>query len=136
MDLNYKIIAVDFDGTLCYSNWPELGAPNTMLIDYLLQEKAAGNKLILWTCRAGKALTDATEWCCEQGLTFDAVNDNLPEIVELYGNNSRKITCDLYIDSVFPLLMPILSHRGCTLVCSEPAFEILNHTQPYSTYQP
>ena len=98
MDLNYKIIAVDFDGTLCYSNWPELGAPNTMLIDYLLQEKAAGNKLILWTCRAGKALTDATEWCCEQGLTFDAVNDNLPEIVELYGNNSRKITCDLYID--------------------------------------
>ena len=43
MDLNYKIIAVDFDGTLCYSNWPELGSPNTMLIDYLLQEKAAGN---------------------------------------------------------------------------------------------
>jgi hypothetical protein len=36
-------------------------------------------------------------------VTFDAVNDNLPEIVELYGNNSRKITCDLYIDdkSVF-----------------------------------
>ena len=25
-------------------------------------------------------------------------NDNLPEIVELYGNNSRKITCDIYID--------------------------------------
>ena len=103
MEHNYKIIAVDFDGTLCYSNWPELGEPNTMLIDYLLQEKAAGNKLILWTCRAGKALTDATKWCHEQGLTFDAVNDNLPEIVELYGNNSRKITCDLYIDdkSVF-----------------------------------
>ena len=103
MDHNYKIIAVDFDGTLCYSNWPELGEPNTTLINYLLQEKAAGNKLILWTCRAGKALTDATRWCHEQGLTFDAVNDNLPEIVELYGNNSRKITCDLYIDdkSVF-----------------------------------
>ena len=47
MDLNYKIIAVDFDGTLCYSNWPELGSPNTMLIDYLLQEKAAGNNVIL-----------------------------------------------------------------------------------------
>ena len=28
MDHNYKIIAVDFDGTLCYSNWPELGEPN------------------------------------------------------------------------------------------------------------
>lgn len=98
MDFNYKIIAVDFDGTLCYSNWPELGEANTVLIDYLLQEKAAGNKLILWTCRAGKALTDATKWCNEQGLTFDAVNDNLPEIVAHYGNNSRKITCDIYID--------------------------------------
>ena len=98
MTANYKIIAVDFDGTLCYSDWPGLGAPNTTLINYLLQEKAAGNKLILWTCRAGKALSDATRWCYEQGLTFDAINDNLPEIVELYGNNSRKITCDLYID--------------------------------------
>ena len=98
MDTNYKIIAVDFDGTLCFSNWPELGDPNTCLIDYLLKEKAAGNKLILWTCRAGKALSDATRWCSEHGLSFDAVNDNLPEIVEMYGNNSRKITCDLYID--------------------------------------
>jgi hypothetical protein len=115
MDINYKIIAVDFDGTLCYSNWPELGAPNTMLIDYLLQEKAAGNKLILWTCRAGKALTDATEWCCEQGLTFDAVNDNLPEIVELYGNNSRKITCDLYIDDKSAFIDSMGRIRGAGL---------------------
>ncbi len=93
-----KIIAVDFDGTLCFSNWPELGDPNTVLINYLLKEKAAGSKIILWTCRAGKPLDDATKWCHEQGLTFDAINDNLPEIVELYGNNSRKITCDIYID--------------------------------------
>ena len=96
--MNYKIIAVDFDGTLCYSNWPALGEPNRSLIDYLIKEQAAGNKLILWTCRAGQALNDALQWCNEQGLTFDAINDNLPEIVELYGNNSRKITCDIYID--------------------------------------
>ena len=31
-------------------------------------------------------------------LEFDAVNDNLPEIIEQYGNNSRKITCNYYID--------------------------------------
>ena len=85
------------------------------LIDYLLQEKAAGNKLILWTCRAGKALTDATEWCCEQGLTFDAVNDNLPEIVELYGNNSRKITCDLYIDDKSAFIDSMGRIRGAGL---------------------
>ena len=103
MEMNYKIIAVDFDGTLAYSDWPGLGDPNLKLIEYLLKENAAGNKLILWTCRAGKPLADAVNWCRDYGLVFDAVNDNLPEIVELYGNNSRKITCDIYIDdrSVF-----------------------------------
>ena len=96
--MNYQIIAVDFDGTLCYSNWPELGEPNLPLIEYLKAWQKQGNKLILWTCRAGDALDRAVTWCNEHELTFDAINDNLPEIVELYGNNSRKITCDYYID--------------------------------------
>ena len=33
--MNYQIIAVDFDGTLCFSKWPELGEPNQPLIEYL-----------------------------------------------------------------------------------------------------
>ena len=98
MNNEYQIIAVDFDGTLCYSNWPELGEPNRPLIEYLKYQKFLGNKLILWTCRAGDALDRAVSWCKEQQLEFDAVNDNLPEIIEQYGNNSRKITCDYYID--------------------------------------
>ena len=95
---DYQIIAVDFDGTLCYSEWPALGEPNTELIEYLKRWKRGGNKLILWTCRAGEALERAVLWCTQQELEFDAINDNLPEIVEKYGNNSRKITCDYYID--------------------------------------
>ena len=98
MQRDYQIIAVDFDGTLCYSNWPELGEPNYALISYLKHWKSNGNKLILWTCRANEALTKAVEWCQQQGLEFDAINDNLPEIVEYYGSNSRKITSDWYID--------------------------------------
>lgn len=96
--MDYQIIAVDFDGTLCYSNWPELGEPNLPLIEYLKKWRASGNKLILWTCRAGEALEHAVDWCREQHLEFDAINDNLPEIIEIYGNNSRKITCDFYVD--------------------------------------
>jgi len=105
--MDYKIIAADFDGTLCYSNWPLLGEPNIPLINYLKNQRKEGNKLILWTCRAGNELTDAIDWCHKQGLTFDAINDNLPEVVELYGNNSRKITCDYYIDdrAILPALI-------------------------------
>ena len=96
--INFQTIAVDFDGTLCYSEWPNCGQSNQALISYLQEWRRNGNKLILWTCRAGEALSKAVEWCREQNLEFDAVNDNLPEIIELYGNNSRKITCDYYID--------------------------------------
>ena len=39
MERNYQIIAVDFDGTLCYSNWPELGEPNLFLINQLKKWK-------------------------------------------------------------------------------------------------
>jgi len=28
MERNYEIIAVDFDGTLCFSKWPDCGEPN------------------------------------------------------------------------------------------------------------
>lgn len=105
--MDYRIIAVDFDGTLCYSNWPELGEPNRPLIEYLRSQKDLGNKLILWTCRAGEALDKAVSWCKDHDLTFDAVNDNLPEVIEMYGTNSRKITCDYYIDdkAVLPAMV-------------------------------
>ena len=93
-----EIIAVDFDGTLCFSKWPDCGEPNQALINYLKKWKSDGNKLILWTCRIGEALSNAVDWCRGHGLEFDAVNDNLPEIIEYYGSNSRKITCDWYID--------------------------------------
>lgn len=95
---DYKIIAVDFDGTLSLGQWPEIGTPNLELFQWLKRESAMGSRIILWTCRAGEQLRQAVEWCRNLGLVFDAVNDNLPEIVELYGNNSRKITADYYID--------------------------------------
>lgn len=92
------ILAVDFDGTLSFGKWPEVGPANDELIEILKKRKGTGDKLILWTCRSGEALDNAVDWCKEQGLDFDAINDNLPELVELYGNNSRKISCDYYID--------------------------------------
>ena len=57
--MNYKILAIDFDGTLSLGNWPEVGPANDRLISYLLDRKRCGDKLILWTCRAGAALEAA-----------------------------------------------------------------------------
>lgn len=93
-----KVIAVDFDGTLSIGEWPNIGPANEVLISFLKQRAEKGDKLILWTCREGDALQEAVRWCEREGLVFDAVNDNIPEMIERYGTNSRKVSCDYYID--------------------------------------
>jgi len=93
------IWAVDFDGTLTVgSHYPYIGKPNEKLIAVLKIAKLSGVKLILWTCREGEALKEALDWCTEQGLEWDAVNDNVQEVLDSYGINSRKVVATYYID--------------------------------------
>ena len=93
-----KIIAVDFDGTLCEDKYPLAGWANWHLITYLRTAQNLGAKLILWTCRSNNDLKYAIDWCKERGLTFDAVNENVQEAIDKYGGDSRKIYADVYID--------------------------------------
>lgn len=92
------IYAVDFDGTLCSNKWPEIGEPNKELISDLVLARKLGDRVILWTMREDSLLKEALEWCFQRGLRFDAINENLPEQKEFYGNNPRKIYADVYID--------------------------------------
>lgn len=93
-----KAIAVDFDGCLCEEAWPEIGAPHMDVINAAIAEQRNGAALILWTCRTGELLDKAVLWCKEHGLVFDAVNENLPERLEHYGSESRKVSADEYWD--------------------------------------
>jgi hypothetical protein len=80
------------------NEWPAIGAPRKGVIAYLAARKAAGDKLILWTNRRGERLSEAVQWCERQGIIFDAVNENLPEIVERFGGDCRKVFADVYLD--------------------------------------
>lgn len=93
-----KIIAIDFDGTLCENKWPEIGEPNANVINYIRRQQDEGAKVILWTCREGEELEKALAWCRERELIFDAVNDNIPENTEVFGTNPRKVYAHEYID--------------------------------------
>lgn len=93
-----KIIAVDFDGCLCVNRYPDIGAENELAISALLQKKEAGYKLILWTCRTGEKLNEAVRWCRKRGLIFDAVNENLPESIERFDADCRKVYATEYWD--------------------------------------
>lgn len=100
-------IAVDFDGTLCENSWPEIGEANEELIRWLIDWRRSGKKLILWTNRTDDRLEEAVEWCREHGLEFDTVNENLPERIEFFGNDCRKISADYYMDDKSAVLYKI-----------------------------
>lgn len=95
-----RVIAVDFDGTLCENKWPEIGAPRKHIIDRLKAAKGQGAALILWTCREGELLQQAVAAAASWGITFDAVNDSLPSWKEHWRNNPRKIGATEYWDDL------------------------------------
>ena len=94
-----KIIAVDFDGTLFTDEYPNIGEPIMRTIQYCKKMAAAGNTLILWTCRKDWLLLEAVRACEKYGLQFDYVNCNTKEILEKYNYiDNRKIFAHIYLD--------------------------------------
>lgn len=91
-------IAIDFDGILCQNAYPDIGDPNWDTIHQALKEQSNGAKLILWTCREGRSLERAVAACTGWGLTFDAVNENLPEWRKAYRTDPRKVGANEYWD--------------------------------------
>lgn len=98
LKLQGKVIAVDFDNTIARTKYPEIIEPIYETIDLLRNLKSKGAKIILWTCREGEPLEAAVKWCKENDVPIDLVNENLKERSEYWGNDSRKIGADLYID--------------------------------------
>lgn len=94
-----KIIAVDFDGTLVEDKWPEIGEPNKEMFEFLKYlQKEHNIKLILWTSRTDRHMINAIEFCKAQGIEFDAINENIPEVKALTGRDTRKVYADIYLD--------------------------------------
>lgn len=109
------VYAVDFDGTLCENRWPDIGEPNIPLIRFLKYRQEAGEKVILYTMREGDLLDKAEEWLFDNfEFMPDAVNDNIKELKEAFGNNPRKIYADVYIDD----------HNAQYGVCADLPFRI------------
>lgn len=92
------IVAVDFDGTMCESDWPEIGRENKNMLKVVPMLRELGAIVILWSCREEDDLQDAIDWCAERGVTFDAANDNCDCIKDYFEWNTRKIHADEYWD--------------------------------------
>ena len=78
------VLKIDFDGTLVEHRFPHIGEPLPHAFEVLKELQDHGYKLILWTCRENvgskidkQYLTDAVNFCKENGVEFDAVNETI-----------------------------------------------------------
>lgn len=92
------VYAIDFDGTIVTEEYPAIGKPIPATIDFIRAIQKRGDKWILLTMREGKSLREALTFLVLRKCFPAAINDNLPERVELWGNNPRKVYADVYID--------------------------------------
>jgi hypothetical protein len=95
--LMFMIVAIDFDGTIVNSAFPNIGEikPNAeRVIKRLFGE---GHKIIIWTCRPvnNKGFSEMKEWLDSRDIPYHKINENIDEINLI---TSRKILADIYID--------------------------------------
>ena len=93
-----RIVSVDFDQTIAYSDYPDIKDEVPYAIETLKMLQEHGDIIILSTCREGQFLVDALQWLNDRGFIPDCVNDNYPHGKHYHYGNCRKISGDIVID--------------------------------------
>ncbi|MFW6273045.1 MAG: AAA family ATPase [bacterium] len=93
----WKFYAVDFDGTLVTNKFPEVGSLKKDTVEKIHKlYKDINNIIILWTCRSGDYLNQATTFLAQNNIPIDLVNEN-----PLCGFDcSNKVFAHEYIDDL------------------------------------
>ena len=92
------ILAVDFDLTICMSEYPRLGSERLGAGAIMRKLVEEGYGIVINTCREGLALADAIKWMGIHDIPYHYLNCNFPHLIEMYGADCRKISADVYID--------------------------------------
>lgn len=96
--MDKKTFAIDFDGTIVENKYPDIGEPNESIIYAIRVLHSMGHTIILNTCRVKERLNAAVKWLKEKDVPIDYVNDNSERILNVWGENPRKISADYYVD--------------------------------------
>ena len=91
-------ISIDYDDTIVYQDFPNSGTikPNAKEVINRLYDD--GHHILIWTCRAFDKLEIAKNYLIECGIKFHLINENLPNNIEQYGGDTRKMSAHIYID--------------------------------------
>lgn len=104
------IIATDFDDTLVHTDtYPVIGEPTSWFYQLKeLQHKFSNLKVILWTCRDGQDLEAAVDFCFQNGLVLNAVNEDVKSSLR-WKNRTPKPFAHIYVDD------RAVSFNGCEI---------------------
>lgn len=105
-------IGLDFDGTLCFHRFPEVGNPIPGAFEWIRKWMEKKPVLILHTMRSdgehfGDTLTAAVEFCRSQGVEFEGLNEG---VGDREWTDSPKPYAHVYVDDLA---------LGCPLICDE-----------------
>ena len=102
MKAEHVIIAIDFDGTICTVDYPEIGREREGAKEFINKLYEEGYAIVINTCRTDegefKAAQMARDFLKIRGINYHTFNENLPHLLEIYGCDTRKISADVYID--------------------------------------
>lgn len=118
-------MCVDFDGTICTHEYPEIGTPIPYALETLKELNDLGHKIILLTMRGHKpyiqkatnesgeiveikrdTLQEAVDYITSNGVVLYAVNENP---TQKYWTSSQKVYGNIFVDDAAygaPLIYP------------------------------
>lgn len=92
------ILAIDFDGTIAKRSFPKVGELIEGADRVIRRLKERGHEIIINTCRTGKYEGLAQNFLDIHNIPYDYINSNMPRLIEMYKQDCRKISADIYID--------------------------------------
>lgn len=91
-------LGIDFDDTIVNTQWPTIKGLRNGAKEAINKLHEDGHYIIINTCRWENQQHEAEVFLYEQGIRYNAINRHNPSAMLLYGNDTRKIWADIYID--------------------------------------
>lgn len=110
MKNTFTTIAIDFDHTIVEDEYPKIKKlySNAKRVINRLHNKYF---IIIHTCRTGDEEKRVRKYLNDNGILYDAINKNNPLRSQKFGNDSRKVSADIYIDDRALLGLPMKNNE-------------------------
>lgn len=114
------ILAIDFDATCVFHDYPEVGKDVPGAVDILKKLIRNKHRLMLWTMRSGESetgtLADAVNWFKRNDIELWGVNEN-PDQKRTGWSLSNKQYANIFVDD---------AALGCPLI-----YDLTIHNRPF-----